>query len=313
MTTNGTLYRQIKEQMETPKVTNRLASWLKQAKQTQSFIVTNRKTFNEWKPLRFYVTLGSTNTFSIRYKGQEVATLACSPGVKPMVKIAAEHMERNQKYFQLSNECQEFKWRSDEGMRFRKQFRNIKNDFKVRSVEHRIESALVSGLVKRKPLNSLLRYRTAVTFGGFPLQFPVPYSACEGTIGMETGHLDILGRKRRGFLSVWELKSPDVYKAAVRQAYIYALQIRFMINDPVSGKEWLELFGIRSKGKTVKMEIVVGISRKFTKTAMKDIGLLQEEMKADGIERVFSWSIANYNSDSVPDFDAHKTEFTTLS
>lgn len=314
MTTNEALDKQIEELMVTPQVSKRLASWLKQAKQTRSFIDANRKTFHKWEPLKFYVTLGCRKAFSIRYNGQEVATLACSPGVCPMVKISTEQKERNLNYFQLLCENQEFNWRGTEGTRFRKHFGNITNNFKIHSAEHRIESGLVAGLTARAKIGSNLRNRTAVTLADFPLQFPVPLSACKGKIGTTTGHLDILGRKRPGILSVWELKRPGGdCKSVVRQAYIYALQIYFMINEPDSGKEWLDLFKIASESKDVKMEIVIGISKKDTKQVKVDISTLQAEMKADGIGRLFSWSIANYNSDLASDIDAHKTEFIAIS
>lgn len=312
MTTSVTLYKQIEELMGTPQVSKKLESWLKQAEWTKSFIKTHKDKFNEWAPLKFYVTLGSRKAFSIRYKGQEVATLSCVANDVggPTVKISKRQKEINANYFQFSCKNQEFKWRSPEGASFRKYFKTT--NYNGHSAEHRIESALISGLTAPDRIGSNLRNRTAVTFDNFPLQFPVPLSACKGTIGKTTGHLDILGRKTGKVLSVWELKSPRAYGAVVRQAYIYALQIYFMINDPAVGEQWLRLFGIRSKSKTIKMEIVIGISKKYAELAKSDISRLQAEMEVDGIGRLFSWSIANYNSDLDSDFDAHKTEFTTI-
>ncbi len=312
MTTNGTLYRQVEALMRTSQVQNKLTSWLEQAESTKTFIKNHQGKFNEWAPLKFYVTLGSKKVFSIRYKGQEVATLSCLDNEVggPTVKISKRQKEINAKYFQFSCESQEFKWRLPEGASFRKHFK--KTNYDGHSAEHRIESELISGLTGDK-IDSKLRNRIAVTFDDFPLQFPVPLSACKGTIDTTTGHLDILGRKKGNVLSVWELKSPRAYGAVVRQAYIYALQIYFMINDPVSGKKWLDLFKIGSESRDVNMEIVIGISKKYTEQAKSDISTLQAEMEVDGIGQLFSWSIANYNADSASDFDAHKTEFTTVS
>jgi hypothetical protein len=301
MTTNVTLYKQIKEQMKTEQVSKKLASWLKQAQQTQCFIDAHRNTFNEWVPLKFYITLGCKSVFSIRYKGQEVATLSCSSKDVggPTVKISKKQITSNKKFLQYKRESRDFKWRSSEGTKFRKHFRD--NDFKGHSPEHGIECGLIAGLIdSKKPPKSTLRNRTAVTLGGFPLQFPVPFSACTGTIKTTTGHVDILGRKHPGVLSVWELKSPSVWRGAARQAYIYSLQIYSMINDPNIGKEWLKLFGITRESKAIKIEIVVGVSEKYTEQVKKEIIGLKEEMKADGIEGLFSWNIASYNDDLNP-------------
>lgn len=311
MTTSVTLYKQIKEQMKTEQVSKKLASWLKQAKKTQSFIDAHRNTFNEWAPLKFYITLGSKSVFSIRYKGQEVATLSCSSkdAGGPTVKISKTQRNSNLKFPEYSSDSPEFKWRGPEGTKFRKYFRD--NDFKVHSPEHGIECGLIAGLIdSKKPPKSTLRNRTAVTLGGFPLQFPVPFSACTGTIKTTTGHVDILGRKHPGVLSVWELKSPKVYKGAARQAYIYALQVHTIINHPDTGKDWLELFGFSKKGKIPKIEIVIGVSEKHTEKVKKEIQELKAEMRSDGIEGLFSWNIASYSSDYD---DAHKISIQQIS
>lgn len=309
MPTNETLYKQIKQSMATKEVNKKLTSWLKQAKKTQSFIDAHQNTFNEWKPLKFYVTLGTKKTFSIRYKGQEVATLSCSSKDidGPIVKISKKQITSNLKFFQYSSKSQEFKWRSPEGTRLRKHFRG--NNFKVHSPEHCIESELIAGLIfPNKPLTSTLRNRTAVTFDGFPLQFPVPFSASKGAIGTSSGHLDILGRKLPGVLSVWELKSPSVYKGAARQAYIYALQVYSIINDPSIGKDWFDLFGFSKKGKVPKIEILVGVSEKFKEQVKKEISTLKKEMEIDEIEKLFSWNIACYSAD----LDAHKISIQSI-
>jgi len=301
MPTHETLHKQITQKMTTKEVSKKLVSWLKQAEKTQSYISEHKTKFNQWKPLKFYVALGNSSTFSIRYKGQEVARLDCSTGRKPMVKMDETLLEKNKLYFKYSPEDNEFEWSGAEGTRFRNHFSN--NDFNVRSPEHYIESELIAGLTaKPKPKKGALENRTAVTLGDFPLQFPVPFSASKGAIGETTGHIDILGRKRPGVLSVWELKSPSVYKGVGHQAYIYALQIYSIINDPVIGKDWLELFGFSRKSKTPKVEILIGISDKYTKQVTQEIRALKEELKADGIEGLFSWNIAGYS----PDLDPHK-------
>lgn len=300
MPTNETLYKQIQQQMATTEVSKKLKSWLAQADATRKFIKENKINFHEWKPLKFYVTLGNANVFSLRYKGQEVALLACS-SKKAIVKFGDTLIERNERYFNYSPLHQEFEWKKSEGTNFRHHF--AKNDFSVHSPEHCIESGLIAGLISsRKPPKSTLRKRTAVTFEGFPLQFPVAFSASEGEIGTSSGHIDVLGRKQGGVLSIWELKSPNVYKGAARQAYIYALQIYSMVNDPSIGKDWLELFRIRRKSTSVKFEILVGVSERFKGQVKKEIYALKKEMKVDGIEALFSWNIACYSTD----LDAHK-------
>jgi hypothetical protein len=301
MPTNETLYKQIQQKMSTKEVSKKLASWLKQAKKTQSYISEHKMKFNQWKPLKFYVALGNSSTFSIRYKGQEVAVLNCSTSRKPMVKMDETLLEKNKRYFKYSPEDNEFEWSGAEGTRFRNHFST--NDFSVHSPEHCIESGLIAGLISlRKPPKSTLRKRTAVTFKGFPLQFPVPFSASKGAIGDTSGHVDILGRKRPGVLSVWELKSPNVYKGVARQAYTYALQVYSIINDPAIGKDWLELFGFSKRSKTPKVEIVIAVSEKYTQQVTQEIRVLKEEMKADGIEELFSWNIAGFS----PDLDPHR-------
>lgn len=307
MPTNETLYKQIQQKMATTEVSKKLKSWLAQADATRKFIKENKINFHEWKPLKFYVTLGKANVFSLRYKGQEVALLACFPK-KAIVKFGDTLIERNERYFNYSPLHQEFEWQKSEGTNFRHHF--AKNDFFVHSPEHCIESGLIAGLISsRKPPKSTLRKRTAVTFEGFPLQFPVAFSASEGEIGTSSGHIDILGRKQGGVLSIWELKSPNVYKGAAWQAYIYALQIHSIINDPNIGKEWLKLFEIRRGSKAIKIEVLVGVSEKYKEQVKKEIYALKEEMKVDGIEALFSWNIASYGADH----DAHKITIQQIS
>ncbi len=308
MPTNETLYKQIKRAMATKEVSKKLTSWLEQANKTQSFIDAHHNKFNEWKPLKFYVTLGTKKAFSIRYKGQEVATLSCSSKDidGPTVKISKKQITSNLKFFKYSSKSQEFKWRSPEGTRLRKHFRG--NNFKVHSPEHSIESGLISALINPKPVNTDLRNLTAVLLEGFPLQFPVPFSASKGTIGKRSGHLDILGRKNPNILSIWELKSPSVYKGAARQAYIYALQVYSMINDPNIGKDWLELFKIGRKNTAIRIEILVGVAEKFKKQVEQEIYVLKDEMKVDGIEKLFSWNVACYSAD----LDPHKISIQSI-
>lgn len=304
MQSNEMLFNQITQRMDTKKVRGKLESWLKQAKQTKDFIKKHKASFNEWRPLKFYVALGNSNTFSIRYKGQEVAILDCSKDCKPIVRMGERLLKRNKQYFKYSPQCCDFEWSGVEGARFRKHFN--KEDYKVHSLEHYIESELIAGLIsKKKSEESPLRNRIAVSFENFPLQFPVPFAASKGAIGKNVGHLDILGRKHPGVLSIWELKSSKCYKGAALQAYIYALQVYCIINDPYIGKDWLELFGFSRKSKTPKVEIIIGVSEKHTEQVKKEIMCLKEEMKKDGIEGLFSWHIACYKNDS-PNFTAHE-------
>jgi len=87
---------------------------------------------------------------------------------------------------------------------------------------------------------------------------------------------------------------------------VYASNGESRVNDPDTGKDWLELFGTSKKS---KIEIIVGISKKYTEKAKKDIAKLQEEMKSDGIDHLFCWCIANYSDDLNP----HETIFHQIS
>ena len=94
---------------------------------------------------------------------------------------------------------------------------------------------------------------------------PLPISASKGNPEPKTGHIDILARHRSGKgkrvkLSVWELKSPKAKNNPVKQAYIYALTLLYILRSR-HGDEWYKLCGFKSKVPSkLVIEAVVAVS-----------------------------------------------------
>jgi hypothetical protein len=225
--------------------------------------------FNEPTGLRFYVTVGDVSRagradgsavrFSVRHRGQEVATLAV--GSEPTLVVTEKHVASNRDYLQVSTPAGRFAWTSGEARAFRKLFKTSTPQARVKSEEHEFEARILKQLegtsAKLKFGGSLRGVRhCGLTEHEYPVQFPVPISASTGAPGEQRGNIDILVRHQRAGrtrLSVWELKRPGAFQHALAQAYIYAVTLALMARGSHGG-EWYRLFGF-SGGVPDELEI----------------------------------------------------------
>jgi hypothetical protein len=229
------------------------ARWVKCLTDALPNIKAASRRFHEWKPLRFYLSV--TNAlkpqveFSLRFRGQEVATLTV-PGNDPQLKFNALHRERNQRYFGVVTSAGTVSWVGPEAAQFRKAFKTLVSTKggRVHSPEHEIESRILQDMEGGPSrFAGTLDQIQPVGLGGFPFQCPVPISASGGKPRAKRGNLDIVARRRWGartILSIWELKAPHKITGAVEQVYIYAIVLALMLRGP-NGDLWYRLFGFK--------------------------------------------------------------------
>jgi hypothetical protein len=239
------------------------ARWAKELREGIPAVLEASKLFNEWKPLRFYVAVGDVSragrsggasvSFSLRYRGQEVAKVTV--GKEPKLVVTAKQMKTNSGYFKVTTPAGEFGWRSPEAVKFRREFKSPRLGAPVKSVEREVEARILVELegdaAARKFAGTLRNVRhCGLTRHEYPVQYPVPISANTGRPRASRGNIDILARRGGGRgtrLSVWELKRPDAlgaFQKALAQAYIYAVTLALMLRGD-GGGEWYRLFGFR--------------------------------------------------------------------
>lgn len=234
------------------------ARWAKELEAGLPAVERASKLFHRWAPLRFHVSVGEISaagkgsrtldlTFSLRYRGQEVATVVVAD--EPVVVVGKAHAANNAKYFKASTPQGRYPWRKAGW--FRKEFETERPGARVRVPEHELEARVLEELEEK----------TAEKFGGtlggvrhcgpttreYPLQFPLPISANTGRPADSRGNMDILVRHRRNGivrLAVWELKQPGVVRHAMAQAYIYAATLALILRSP-NGPAWYRIFGFR--------------------------------------------------------------------
>jgi hypothetical protein len=233
------------------------ARWAEELRDGLPRLVDASKLFNEPKGLRFYVTVGDVSKagrargsavgFSVRHRGQEVAKLTV--GKDPTLIVSKKHEATNREYLKVSTPAGRFAWTGREGRSFRKLFKASAPGSWLRSEEHEYESRILEELEARSSKKKFGGTFSGVRHCGlttheYPVQFPVPISANNGTPVPTRGNVDILVRRqrsRRTRLSVWELKRPGAFQHALSQAYIYAVTLALMARDP-AGDEWYRLF-----------------------------------------------------------------------
>ncbi len=255
-------------------IKKKLDGWLNACKKGKDKIRKAKKQFHQWHPLRVYVSVGkaksNTAVFSLRFFGQEVAELVVEANNEVKLRLSKNHREKNHEYFKsLTLKQDEYSWNGEEAKMFRKFFKDLAANSgekpETRSDEHRIESKFIEEMLKgRGKFGRPDLEIQPVTLGGCPLQFPVPFSANTGRPVAKTGHIDILARRKgkdnKVRLSVWELKKPKAYGKAAAQAYIYALQLLYILRSEREN-EWYKLFGFnRSVPKSLEIEAVVAIT-----------------------------------------------------
>jgi hypothetical protein len=232
--------------------------WAESVQASIHAIETSSKQFREWRPLRFYLSVGQAAAaagrsgveYSVRFRGQEVATLRV--GATRQLRCSPKHQENNLRYFKIQKSPNACEWGSADAVAFRRAFRDLesaKTVLSVRSPEHSVETRFIEEMLgnSSKFANSF-RDIQPVGIAGFPFQCPVPLSASGGSPKPTRGNIDILARRGRGRgtkLSVWELKAPRALAHAVEQAYIYAVTLALMLRAP-GGLAWYHTFGFSS-------------------------------------------------------------------
>jgi hypothetical protein len=260
-----------------------LNGWLNACKEGENKIRKAKKQFHQWHPLRVYVAVGKAKSngdsvFSVRFFGQEVAELVVKTKDKVKLCLSDKHHKSNSNWFGASFLKREYSW-DKEAKEFRAFFNKLAIDFngspEIKSIEHRIESKFIEEMLKgRGKFGRPDLEIQPVILGGCPLQFPVPFSANKGKAEWGPGHIDILarhkGKDNKVRLSVWELKKPKAYGKAAAQAYIYALQLLYILRSE-RGNEWYKLFGFnRPVPKSLEIEAVVAITRNQAKKFAND-------------------------------------------
>ncbi len=283
--------RLLNEWSSKPDARDKCIRWLNSLENTSKKINDVKNKVHKWSPLKFYTSTDKGADFSVRYHGQEVATLKFG---KTSVYLHVN--PKTNTYFKCPI-TGVFEWRSEKGKEFRNFFKNhpiqnLPNHVK----EHIIEDLFLTGLTS-SPKSVYFKHRTAITLPstkknhGLRLQFPVPFSASKGKIKHARGYVDILGRSMNGAdLSVWEIKYVGKSELIVKQAYVYALQVLFMLNEKNLRERWLKLFGF-SKGRTrlKAIEIVLAVSKDQQPRVEEQIAGLNSEIfspKAEGSIKV---------------------------
>lgn len=225
------------------------AEWAEKLGEAKNTLLSARQKFYEWYPLKVYISYSTATKpriyFSLRYLGQQVATLHVKPNDAVYIKILPATAEANTRLCGIRL-AGEHPWRGAEAQEFRRHFRRLKHSeyhSSVKSEEHHIESEFLRHM--KDPtgtkFHGTLNHVQPVTLGGLPFQFPVPISGNTGSPRPTKGNIDILARRGTGKgtkISVWELKRPTTTAHAIEQAYIYSVTLLKMLRTPQSGNFW---------------------------------------------------------------------------
>lgn len=249
------------------------AGWVERLREAINALPSARQKFYEWYPLKLYISYTTATqsriTFSLRYLGQQVATLQVKANDAVYIKIPPKTAAANTRLCGISL-TGEYPWKGAEAQAFRKHFRCLEHcDYydAVKSEEHHIESEFLRNMKDptRSKFGGTLRGIQPVTLGGLPFQFPVPISGNTGVPKPTKGNIDILARRGAGKgtkISVWELKRPTITAHAIEQAYIYSVTLLKMLRTPQSGDFWYRDiigFGCKVPG-NLAIESVVAVS-----------------------------------------------------
>lgn len=248
------------------------AQWAVKLRDAKSNVLSAKKEFHEWYPLKVYLSYTSATKsvvdFSVRYLGQEVATLRAAKG-NVHINIPPKTAAKNDHYFEINLQGTH-EWRGLEAQSFRSHFQSLPHrDYHsvVKSEEHHIESEFLRHMKDptSNKFNGTLKGIQPVMLGGFPFQFPLPISGNTGEPKLTNGNIDILARRGTGKgtkISIWELKRPKTTAHAISQAYIYSVTLLKMLRTPISGDIWYQdIIGFGNKvPDKLTIESVVAVS-----------------------------------------------------
>lgn len=209
--------------------------------------------------------------FDLRYLGQSVATIYV---VDEEVKF--ELRKNFNSYFQgLENLKGCDAWNSEKGKQFRKYFKDMnENDVRVKSPEHRAESALLKEFSKRTRKDKLLPNIQPVKLHNCFFQMPTPLGASGDDVNMSSngkgGGIDIMARIKlvsgESRLTIFELKdetkkqeTPD---KVIRQAIAYSIFVAHLLE--YNEEWWYQLgFSKEPKNKIINVATLMPLSNEF--------------------------------------------------
>ena len=224
----------------------------------------NRKRFNEFPPLNFYIsTTNAKNAkakliLDVRYRGQSVATLNVKQN--DIIISTKKKDDKNLRDFNCDIKLNDISWREKQVSEFRKFFKNRDNSRNInvqnkKNEEHNVESLLLSEFSKRLRTHKQITGIQPVKICGNRFGMPTPLSASDHKelkyANQYGGGIDIFARTGKGhatYLTVIEVKDENKYKEppkeALKQAIQYAVFIRELLRSD-SGEYWYKLFGFK--------------------------------------------------------------------
>jgi len=294
----------------------RAAGWAEKLRDANKHILSAKQQFHEWYPLKAYLcytnAINPRIQFSLRYLGQEVATLRVGVNRDLSIHIPRKTAAVNKKLFGIALE-DTFDWRDAKAQTFRKHFQRLNHSdyYSLVKEEHHVESEFLRHMKNktRDKFNGTLQGIQPVMLCGFPFQFPLPISGNSGVpkLNKGKGNIDILARRGTGKgtkISVWELKRPGTTAHAIPQAYIYAATLLKMLRTPQSGGIWYrDIIGFGGKVPdklTIESVVAVSISsdRERTKFEEKLRTFKRDNLLSVGNDTI-KLHIAHYQKDPL--------------
>ena len=132
-------------------IEERIRGWVRDLDAKRAEIVAARRQFRQWTPLRVYTCTSQAKkngrpAFSLRYCGQEIATLVLRADGKLYVSIAKAAQSSNARDFgtPVGTAC-EFAWDSPRGKAFREHFKGHRlwQEAPRMAREHHLESMVI--------------------------------------------------------------------------------------------------------------------------------------------------------------------------
>jgi hypothetical protein len=253
--------------LKNPEWIERYKNYVEDIKSNKALIKDNRKLFNEFSPLYFYISTTNarnakkTLSLDVRYRGQSVATLQASSDGINISTEGGKREENNKRDFECTIKLPKIPWTHPTTSDFRKFFkerpnsRNSTSDNK-KNEEHNVESLLLAEFSKQSSTNKQIAGIKPVKIENIRFGMPTPLGACDHKklkyCNSSGGGIDILARTGLGgtrFISVIEVKDENLKNEppqdALKQAIQYAVFIRELLRSD-SGQDWYCLFGFKS-------------------------------------------------------------------
>lgn len=247
---------------ENPEWVSRYAEYARKINAKSKDIKENKQKFHEWAPLYLYMNVSAAKshiTFSLRYRGQDVAKLKVG---KDKITISTKVFnKKNERDFRCAVTLNGCEWRSKDATNFRRHFSGNPKRTKISgkgNEEHRLESLLLTEFLKKSSKNKFLCNIQPIRLAHIArFQMPTPLSASNikeiKYSRKSRGGIDILARIGTGKstkLCIMELKDENVKQEppakAIQQGLAYATFIRDLLRSN-SGEEWWKIFGFNGK------------------------------------------------------------------